>query len=241
MRDSVGPTSIWLLDTSGIPIAPATDRRSECRKNERWNGRAGIGGKGKQPRRRPASSSAKKWSTSAAGSTAHAPRSRRLPSAFRRRAARASSFDRRGRARRARRRASRPRAPTVPDRRDGHRSPRRGARVPCCARCGASGTRRHLGRRWLGRPGKPHANGRRAHDQRPPSAQPVRGEQSEHGNASQDFTPWLRLQPPRAPRRAAAALEGTRTGSRCAGSCRGVPEPSRFAATRDRSPARGLR
>ena len=241
MRDSADPTSIWPLDTGGIPIAPPTDRRSGCRNNERWNGRVRIGGKVKPPRRRPASSSAKKWSTSAAGSTAHAPRSRRLPSAFRRRAARASSFDRRGRARRARRRASRPRAPTVPDRRDGHRSPRRGARVPCCARCGASGTRPHLGRRSLGRPGKPHANDRLAHDQRRPSAQLARGDQSEPDKGSQGFTPWSRLQPPRAPRRAAAALEGTRTGSRCAGSCRGVPEPSRFAATRGRSPTLGLR
>ena len=107
--------------------------------------------------------------------------------------------------------------------------------------CGASGTARHLTRRWPGRPGKPHANDRLAHDQGPPSAQPVRGDQSEHGNGSPDFTPWSRLQPPRARRRAAAALEGTRTRYRCAGSCRGVPEPSRFAATRGRSPAPGLR
>jgi hypothetical protein len=216
-------------------------RNHKCLKKRRSDARAEISGRGKPPRRRLASSSAKKWSTSAAGSTARAPQSRRLPSVFRRRAARASSFDRRGRARPARRRASRPRALTEPDRRDGHRSRRRGARVPCCVRCGASGTPRHLARRWLGRPGKPHANGRLAHDQMPPSAQPVRGDQSEHGNGSQDFTPWSRLQPRRAPRRAAAALEGTRKGSRCAGSCRGAPEPSRFAATRGRSPAPDLR
>ena len=224
-----------------LRLLPRMRRNHECLKKIRSGERAGIGSKAKQPRRRPASSPAKKWSTSAAESTARAPQSRRLPSAFRRRAARASSFDHRGRARRARRRASRPRAPTVPDRRDGRRSPRRGVRVPCCARCGASGTRRHLGRRSLGRPGKPHANDRLAHDQRRPSAQLARGDQSEPDNRSQGFTPWSRLQPPRAPRRAVAALEDTRTGSRCAGSCRGVPEPSRFAATRGRFPAPGLR
>jgi len=158
----------------GIEVASLSSELESdiCLRKKPWNELVATSARAKRRRRRPASSCARRFTTSARASTAPDRPSRRLRSGCRKPGARESGCLRRHRVPRLGR--SRARRPPRERGSDGRGDPRRGVRVRSNARSSVKAVPRRRARRSRGRPTARPDDGRPRHAAPPPAAPPGR-------------------------------------------------------------------